>query len=831
MEELQFPLRRGARVEARGEPWQVIDVDVFDRVSLVTLRGVGADNAGETARFLTPIDRISRLDRRHRVRARSRRAVLRTALGAIADATPWTSCWTAGTADIDIRAWQLEPARATLGGATRILLADEVGLGKTIQALLIVSELMARGLARRVLILTPAPLRNQWAVEASHRFRLGGAIFDHEALAALATRLPAGVNPWDTAALIISSIDLAKRVETRQALDAASFDVLIVDEAHHLTPGSDRAALVADLAARTPFVVLATATPHSGDGDAFRFLRQLGGVPPGDDAILVFRRRARDVRGSRGRRVRAVHVPPTVAERRMLEASLAYASAVWCQTGAGHGRLAASVIARRACSSAAAAASTIERRLALLEGTAAADDQPRLPWEDEAADAGVADAILGSPGLADPARERAWLDELRGLAAAASRGPSKLAAVRRLIARTRESVLVFSEYRDVVEWCAAGLADVAPVATLHGGMSSSMRHQAITQFTGGRIRVLVATDAAGEGLNLQARCRLVVNLELPWNPLRLDQRAGRVDRIGQARRVHVRHLVHRGSYEDHVLARLERRRQLAADDLDAAALTEDAVADVVLGGAPLPATRIDTGAAPPTGPSAAHAIEHARRMRGLAGAGTPDSRSTVFARRFPGHARQLIFVFGADCLDQTGRRVQAEVVGIRVELSPSVPRRLSRSVIDEVSRCAKVQSAVREALHERATITAEQLAAVAARLDARLAGIRAAIVRRADDTLVQTSLFDRRDQQRAHARRAVQRGWLTHLDEHTRTVRALGSIVLGSLQLIAAWPDAAHDATRDARCSRRGGRPNDAAHDGSGGSSSDALRCPGVPIT
>ena len=271
-------VRSGQHVIVRDEPWLVVQNEAFQEASLVTLRGVSAENLGETLRVLAPFDTVHAGQTRAPIRRGTRREALTAAAAAIAEATPWSDTWTAASARIDLRPWQLEPALAVIHGATRVLLADAVGLGKTIQALLIVTELVARGMARRVLVLTPASLRDQWAGEASQRFGLTATVFDHATLAASASMLPIGINPWSTAALIVSSIDLVKRGDVRSSLDAVAFDVLIVDEAHHLTPATDRAAVVADLAARTPWLVLLSATPHTGDDAAFRFLCGLGDV-------------------------------------------------------------------------------------------------------------------------------------------------------------------------------------------------------------------------------------------------------------------------------------------------------------------------------------------------------------------------------------------------------------------------------------------------------------------------------------------------------------------------------------------------------------------------
>ena len=344
-----------------------MQADDFPDVTLVTLRGAGDENLGETARVLAPFDAVHLGRTRTPLVRGARREALEAAAAVVSDSPRWDECRTAASAKIDLRRWQLEPAVAAVNGASRLLLADGVGLGKTIQALLIVSELMARGLARRVLVLTPASLREQWAAEARSRFGLGATVFDQTALSLSACSLPAGINPWSTASLIVSSIDLVKRGEVRSALDAVPLDILVVDEAHHLTPASDRGAVVADLAMRTPWLVLLTATPHTGDEAAFRFLQTLGDVER-SGGILTFRRRPDEVRSNASRRQRLLTVATTAEERALLDETLAYARAVWSGVDRDPGAaLVAGVIARRAASSAAAAQVTLERRLALLD--------------------------------------------------------------------------------------------------------------------------------------------------------------------------------------------------------------------------------------------------------------------------------------------------------------------------------------------------------------------------------------------------------------------------------------------------------------------------------
>jgi SNF2 family DNA or RNA helicase len=317
-------------VEARGERWIVVRREPCEDCAVVTLHGVSDENRGRTLRLLTPFDRLRRANTSTRVVRQSRRRVLQRAARAVAETLHWLEPWTAAAADIDLHPWQLEPAITAVSGGTRLLLADEVGLGKTIQAGLVVVELQRRGLSSRALILTPASLRHQWAGELRHRFALDPLVLDHQALTHLSSHLPVGVNPWTTADLVISSIDLVKRPEGRRALDAAPIDILVVDEAHHLTPGSDRGNVVAQLAERTPWVVLVTATPHSGDAEAFSYLARLGSHSE-EIKPVVFRRRAREVGLRRMRHVHLHRVRPTEFERALLDATRAYATALWHQ--------------------------------------------------------------------------------------------------------------------------------------------------------------------------------------------------------------------------------------------------------------------------------------------------------------------------------------------------------------------------------------------------------------------------------------------------------------------------------------------------------------------
>jgi hypothetical protein len=501
-------------------------------------------------------------------------------------------------------------------------------------------------------------------------------------------------------------------------------------------------------------VVLVTATPHSGDDAAYRFLTSLGqtdGAP-----LRVFRRSRAPRDGADKRRSRLVHVWPTEAERLLLTETRAYVRAL--SRGASHpgARLLGSVIARRAASSAAAAARTLGRRIALLTHAAPLEQQPALPWPDvDEADDHVDDAVLAAPGLSDADREVEWLRLLARLAAAARHRSSKLGVIRRLIRRTNEPMLIFSEYRDVVIQVADGLADLCAVAMLHGGQSPRERLAAVTAFTSGAVRVLVATDAAGEGLNLHARCRLVINLELPWAPLRLEQRIGRVDRMGQARRVHALHLAHRDSYESTVIARLERRRLATLHASDEC-----------------------------VGPSACSA-RSLRRLIASAADASPIGEHTLYAARPSRNSKEAVvnLLFTCAILDAGTHVVHQAVVPLRWHRPRT--RRISRPHVRSWLRDPAIGDVLQAALRTHVARTQRLTAQTATALEQRVTALLAAGGR--DLHAWQGALFDRRAEQRAERRHADDVLMQESLARGRERYRHLLSLHTAEPRLAAVW--------------------------------------------
>lgn len=566
---------RGRLVRVRGDRWRVEGGQAFPGCHLLRLAGIGRTNRGRHVALLWPFDRPRPLDVSTGLRRIGWRRWLHAFRALVTGATPYGRLRSAPAARIDLHAYQLEPALAVLDGlATRLLLADEVGLGKTIEAGLIVSELRAREQAARTLILTPAGLRDQWARELRERFSIDAAVVDAALVRRALAQVAAGTNPWSIWPVIVVSLDFVKRPEVLRALAPFTWDALLVDEAHQCALAPERSAAVRTLALRARHVVLLTATPHAGDDQAFAALCRIGQAGP-HDAIVMFRRGRADVGLPSNRRVHLLHVRCSDDERRMHRLLERYTQAVWTAAGiTGEARLAMIVLRKRALSSAGSLVRSLERRLEALFDVRSEGDQLALPFageagpEEQTLEDDEPAGCLAAPGL-EGRREREWLTRVLVAARQAARHESKIARVSRLLGRAREPAVIFTEYRDTARWLAAALQELGPVVLLHGGLSRTERRDVERRFRTGAAGLLVATDAAGEGLNLHHRCRLVLNLELPWNPMRLEQRIGRVDRLGQARRPHAIHMVARATAEEHIVRRLVVRQQRARQSVGA----------------------------------------------------------------------------------------------------------------------------------------------------------------------------------------------------------------------------------------------------------------------
>ena len=658
-----------------------------------------------------------------------------------------------------------------------MLIADEVGLGKTIQAGLAIAEIFARRPDARAIVICPAGLREQWRDELQ-RFDLSAQVVDAATVARSIAALPPGSNPWSTWPLPIASIDYVKRAEVMRCFESSIWDVVVFDEAHALSGRSDRAAAAREIADRARSVLMLTATPHSGDDDAFRRMCDVGKLD-GDEPLLMFRRTRADAGISTLRRATLLRVAPTPAEAAMHAALRGYSRNVWRHASdrdrAG-ARLTMSVLMRRACSSAASLERSIERRMQLLDaGEQRSAAQLSLLFDPSEDDDAPGD-VLGAAGLAERDDERRQLEHIRRLAHEAACHESKLAALHRFVRRTSEPAIVFTEYRDTLEQIAAAV-NAENAVLLHGGLTASQRADALRRFANGSARLLLATDTASEGLNLQQRCRIVISLELPWNPLRLEQRAGRVDRIGQSRRVHAVHLVAGGTAEESVLSRLVSRVKKIRAAVPSSFVglpAEEDVAAAVIADEPVMAGPQD----PPyvqeheTAPRVvrqdlrdeaideANRIHVARALLGEAGQPLSDPRPiATSARRHTAKRPEVFWLFRAVFTDARGYAIAERLLAFSASYSrPPRPWRPSelRQFIDRTQSALLVESLpLQQRLRD---VLIDDLDAPLELLRRREHSMAAAFRERharMSATLLQRGLFDRRIERAAAAQSAL----------------------------------------------------------------------------
>ena len=448
------------------------------------------------------------------------------------------------------------------------LIADDVGLGKTIEIGMLLAALKQRGNFRRILIVSPAGLTRQWQQELDYKFGMGdfqiyGVDFHVN-----------DVRHWRLHNHVIGSIDLLKRDDHKELLMAADpWDVVIFDEAHRLSrrqwgrkiDASDRFRLAAQLRARTDAMLLLSGTPHQGMHDKFQAILELLrpdmrheismlAVHPEVLREMVIRNRkadVTDVEGNfifKGKTTHAIGVETSSAAREFERHLRRYllrgyaAGRTMGRAGVAIGFV-MTIYRKLAASSAAAIHRALERRWSRLrtemEEAGYADEAPdeRYAGEWEEAYAGDAREFFAGElemlqDLIVKARELVLEDRK-----VASFMDGLVQSV--LDANPKEKILIFSEYRATQDFLADAIRDrfgKRCVSLIHGGQTQSERIESIAHFeTEGQF--LISTEAGGEGINLQRRCHVMVNFDLPWNPMRLVQRIGRLYRYGQGNRV------------------------------------------------------------------------------------------------------------------------------------------------------------------------------------------------------------------------------------------------------------------------------------------------------
>ena len=534
-------------------------------------------------------------------------------------------------AGIELMNHQLTPLKKALElPRANLFIADDVGLGKTIEAGLVLQELLLRQQVELVLIVAPAAVCLQWQGEMQRRFGLHFEIYNRAFMARRRQERGFGCNPWTTHNRFIISYQTLRRPEYRDPLlarlgERARKSLLILDEAHAAAPAtaskyavdSRVTKVVRDLAPRFDNRLFLSATPHNGHSNSFSALLELldpqrftRGVRPSAHALatVMVRRLKDDLRqlgvDSFPRRVLVQHdVGAADAPEVRLSALLAeYTQLMRPERGRGklvfinlQKRLLSSVEAfRRTLEVHAASVAAGRARTALqLDLTAAAtDDDDAYGPDDDAAEAADADAVAAaSATLASPAgRAAELLAELRSLAAQHTTAPdAKVAALLDWIRAhqcpavavggatgtkaerkwTDTRVIVFTEYGDTKRYLHQLLSTAVEgshlgderILAFHGGMSDDQRAEVQRAFNGPPadhpVRILIATDAAREGVNLQGHCADLFHQDVPWNPARMEQRNGRIDRTLQpAPEVRCHYFYYPDRAEDVVLTKL-----------------------------------------------------------------------------------------------------------------------------------------------------------------------------------------------------------------------------------------------------------------------------------
>ena len=516
-------------------------------------------------------------------------------------------------------------SRAIANDRVRYLLADEVGLGKTIEAGLILRELKLRGLVKRTLVIAPKGLVSQWVSEMRFHFGETFQLVLPEDIKTLKRISPSSApgngekgnhdpevlpaNAWQMFSQVVVPMDSVKPLDKRRGWSAAQvsehnrerfedlisagWDLVIVDEAHRLGGSTDQVArfkLGQGLSEAAPYFLMLSATPHQGKTDAFHRLVSLIDAQEFPDISSVTRervqphvirtekRRAIDADGKPLFKPRRTQLGPVSWEERHRNQQLLY-EAVTEYVREGYNQAMREkrsyigflmiLMQRLVVSSTSAIRTTLERR---LEALAMPQEQLALfpiVFEDEWADLDGQEQIdmLLRTRLKALKNERA---EVKLLLEAAARceqiGPdAKAEALLDWLYRLQSEqgdpelkALVFTEFVPTQEMLRRFLTERGfSVVCLNGSMDMEERKRVQEAFAKD-VRILVSTDAGGEGLNLQF-CHVVINYDIPWNPMRLEQRIGRVDRIGQAHAVRAVNFVFEGSVEHRVREVLEQK--------------------------------------------------------------------------------------------------------------------------------------------------------------------------------------------------------------------------------------------------------------------------------
>ncbi|MEU3733542.1 DEAD/DEAH box helicase [Streptomyces sp. NPDC033538] len=561
-EDAQFP--PGAQILVRDEVWLVRNATRTEHDG-ARIEAVGASDfvRDQESVFFTGLDRIELLDPRQTRLVRDDSPNFRRSrlfLEAVLRKTPLPQAERGlALADsflLDSLPYQQRPAQLALSGRNlrpRLLIADVVGLGKTLEIGLTLAELIRRGRGERILVVTPQHVLEQFQHELWTRFAIPLVRLDSVGIERIQREIPAGRNPFTYFKRVIVSIDTLKNTEQyKHHLERITWDAVVIDESHNLiNKGSLRNQLARTLAPHTDALLLASATPHNGDARSFAELISL--LDPAairdpehyraEDIKHLFIRRTKvspevreQMKGQWADRgpSRSVRVTATPAEEKIFEEL----AAVWLPSDGSKSvsdvPLFPYTLLKSFLSSHAALKATVGTRIKTLE-------KKNAP-ESTAAERTALHRLLElASGMTetDSGKLGALLDQLREIGV----GP-----------KSDTRVVVFSERVQTLEWLARtvpqalgfkGKAAEQAARVMHGGLSDEQQMQCVEDFglADTPVRILFTGDVASEGVNLHRQCHQLVHYDVPWSLIRIEQRNGRIDRYGQAHQPQFRALV------------------------------------------------------------------------------------------------------------------------------------------------------------------------------------------------------------------------------------------------------------------------------------------------
>jgi superfamily II DNA or RNA helicase len=607
----------GQLVEVRRRQWVVADMQTSpvrnghsSPQHFVTLSSIDEDSLGEQIEVIWEIEPGAHIIEKAGLPSITGQDDTER-LEAFLDAVRWGAATNADRgflqapfrSGVSIEDFQLDPlVRAIDMARANLLIADDVGLGKTIEAGLVIQELLLRHRARNVFVVCPASLQEKWRVEMLEKFGLEFKIVNTEYVKELRRARGIHANPWMSFPRLIVSVDWIKSGEPLRMLRdilpvranyPRKFDILVVDEAHNVAPAgsahyaleSQRTQFIRKIAPHFQHRLFLTATPHNGYTESFTSLLELlddqrfsRTILPDDKQLsqVMIRRLKSALVDKDGnpiypkRNLQALSVPFTADERAIHKTLDSYCKSreKTCQNaGASGTNFVNGLLKKRLFSSPAAFASTLEKHHRTLTGEktqqqpdAMADRILRkaiLKAEEDYADDGQAEAAQNeaveeaTKRCAPPTEEELrLLSRLRDWAQSAShKADSKGRAIVEWIEANLRSngqwndrrVILFTEYRTTHQWLHEILASHGyggdRLGMIHGGMDHEEREKVKAAFQtnpqDADIRILLATDAASEGIDLQNYCNCLIHIEIPYNPNVMEQRNGRIDRHGQ----------------------------------------------------------------------------------------------------------------------------------------------------------------------------------------------------------------------------------------------------------------------------------------------------------